>query len=88
MIMYSAVKIFPINSEYPIIFTGKRHSDCFEKAFSLHIEHNRKKDAQGFLTDEDKFLDRYEAKHEARKCHQLLNDDGTRELFSEDIWPE
>lgn len=88
MIICSAVKMYPLNQDYPIIFCGKRHSDCFETAFHLHIEHDRKKDEQGFLTDDNKFLDRYDAKHEARKCHQLIKDDESRELFSEDIWPE
>lgn len=44
---------------------------------------------QGFLTDDSRFLDRYDAKHEARKCRQLIvDDDKYRELFGEDMWLE
>lgn len=88
MITHSAVLFYPVGSNNPILITGKRHSDCYNTAHKLGIDHDKNLDIQGFLTDNYIFLDRYEAKHEARKCRQLIHDDeGSRELFSEDIWP-
>ena len=55
----------------------------------MGYEWDKEELVQGFFTDDGRFLDRYDAKIEARKCRQLIEDDDKyRELFSEDIWPE
>lgn len=89
MIIASAIKFFPHFGEYPVIICGKRHADCFEEAYQMGYEWDKEDLVQGFLTDDSRFLDRYDAKYEARKCRQLIvDDDKYRELFSEDMWPE
>lgn len=88
MIICSAVMFHEFGYGYPIILTGKHHSDCFKKAFEMHLSYDKQKCIQGFLTDTFQFLDRYNAKPEARKCGQLLHDNDSRELFSEDIWTD
>lgn len=55
----------------------------------MGYEWDKEELVQGFFTDDGRFLDRYDAKIEARKCRQLIEDDDNfRELFSEDIQPE
>lgn len=89
MIICSAIKFYQKDDEeYPVIMTAKRHADVFEKMFNLGIKYHKDSAIQGFLTDDNHFLDRYEAKHEARRCGQLVVDTGDRALYSEDIWPE
>lgn len=89
MIVASAIKFTPHFRDYPVIICGKRHADCLEEAFDMGYEWDKEELIQGFLTDDNRFLDRYDAKIEARKCRQLVEDnDNFRELFSEDIWPE
>ena len=82
MIIASAIKFTPHFGKYPVIICEKRHADCL-------YEWDKEELVQGFFTDDGRFLDRYDAKIEARKCRQLVEDDDKyRELFSEDIWPE
>ena len=89
MIVASAIKFIPHFRDYPVIICGKRHANCLEEAFDMGYEWDKEKLIQGFLTDDNRFLDRYDAKIEARKCRQLVEDnDNFRELFSEDIWPK
>ena len=89
MIIASAIEFFPHFGEYPVIICGKRHADCLEEAYQMGYEWGKEELVQGFFTDDGRFLDRYDAKIEARKCRQLIEDDDKyRELFSEDIWPE
>ena len=85
----SAIKFFTIdNPDYPIIFTGKRHSDIFEKMFKMGIKYNKTTAVQGFITDDNKFVDRIEAKKIAVENNQLIVpiEDTYFQLFSEDIW--
>lgn len=89
MIIASAIKFVPLFDEYSVIICGKRHADCLEKAFQMGYEWSKEDIVQGFMTDDSRFLDRYEAKPEARRCNRLIvDDDKYRELFSEDMWPE
>lgn len=87
MIKYSAILFFDENN-YPVIITGLRHADILEKMFKYKIKYNKDKSIQGFITDENQFLDRYEAKKEAKKYNQIIEETKLAELFSEDIWPE
>jgi hypothetical protein len=87
MIIASAIKFKKRDSEYPIILTGLRHSDIREELFKLYPK-NQENIIEGFLTDDDRFLDRYDAKKEAIECDQLFEDTFCQALYSEDIWPE
>lgn len=91
MIARSAIKFYlasDYKKENPIIMTGLRHCDIYEQMFKLHIVYDKASAVQGFITDEDKFIDRYEAVYVARAANQVSIDFNEAQLFSEDIWPE
>jgi hypothetical protein len=89
----AAIKFYPKDSEYPQIVCGKRHCNCFEWMFNHRVEYDKKTHIQGFLTDENQFVDRYDAFIIAVNADQLLPQakeeyEGKKvvQLFSEDVW--
>lgn len=92
MIIASAIRFFfisDIDHEYPQIWTGCRHPDILEKMFGKRVLYDTATAVQGFLTDDNRFLNRYEAKEYAIKCGQLTSEEIEYiELYSEDLWPE
>ena len=92
-VVSAAIKFYIKDNTYPIIMCGKRHCDVLEKIYNMHIEYDKQTAAQGFLTDNDTFVDRYEAFEIARAADQLLpeakeeyKDKIITQLFSEDVW--
>ena len=81
----SAIKFYPIDSEYPQIVCGKRHCDCFEWMFKHQVEYDKKTHEQGFLTDTNEFVDRYEATKIAWHNHQILTNSDTYEKIMRDM---
>lgn len=86
-IIAAAIKFYMENDPYPSIMTAKRHCNILEKMYDLHIKYDRKTYIQGFLTDTNLFLDRYEALKLAKENGQIPKDWKYAELFSEDLWP-
>lgn len=92
MIIASAIKFFykeDTEHRFPQIWTGLRHADIFERMFKMGVEYDKESHIQGFVTDDNRFLNRYEARHEAVECRQvdpLFFTAGA--LYSEDLWPE
>lgn len=84
----AAIKFTLLNEFYPFIVTAKRHADVFEKLYKLNITYDKSTAVQGFLTDTNQFVDRYEAKKIAVAANQLIVplEDTYAELFSEDVW--
>ena len=84
----SAIKFYSVDSDYPIIMTGKRHADILYSMWKSNILYLKSRAIQGFLTDTDRFVDRYEAKKIAVVANQLIvpEKDTYAELFSEDVW--
>ena len=85
----AAIKFYPKDSEYPQIVCGKRHCDCFEWMFNHRVEYDKTTHIQGFLTNTDQFVDRYEAMNMALDWGQVSKDDGFhsgQQLYSEDLW--
>lgn len=83
----AAIKFYPKDSEYPQIVCGKRHCDCFEWMFTHRVEYDKQIHEQGFLTENNQFVDRYSAMYLAHD--QLLNPSDYKPgspLFSEDLW--
>lgn len=83
----AAIKFYPKDSEYPQIVCGKRHCDCFEWMFTHRVEYDKQTHEQGFLTENNQFVDRYSAMYLAHG--QLLNPSDYKPgfpLFSEDLW--
>lgn len=67
-----------------------RHGDAFYiiSQFVDTSELDKTKTEQGFMTNDDRFLDRYEAMEHAIACGQLPPDADKecKELYSEDLW--
>ena len=95
----AAIKFKPKGYEYFQIMCGKRHCNVLEMMYNLRIEYEKATAVQGFLTDEDQFVDRYDAAQMAYRNGQILPDSDLLEkmnadpdmlnayqLFSEDVW--
>lgn len=69
-----------------IVYTGKRHCDCFAAARAAG-ETSPRNEVQGFVTEEGRFVDRREAARIALKAGQIekLQYSSTN-LFSEDLY--
>lgn len=67
-----------------------RHADAFYIISQLldRDEIDKPRTQQGFLTHEEKFLDRYDAMDHAIACNQLPPEakEACAELYSEDLW--
>lgn len=87
-IFCAAVKIIQNEGAYPLIICGHRHADCWETAHEHHITYLTENTIQGFLTDSNRFVDRYEAKKIAVAANQLIVpiEETYAELYSEDIY--
>lgn len=85
----AAIKFYPEDSEYPQIVCGKRHCDCFEWMFNHRVKYDKNTHEQGFLTNTNQFVDRYEAMNMALDWGQVSAEDGYengQQLYSEDLW--
>lgn len=88
MIVKAAVKIFDIKQNKEIILPAHRHVDIYEILYNLGY----KKDVdyhlikEGFLDENDVFLDRHAAWLDAVYSHQIVSNNNYKELFSEDIY--
>lgn len=80
---------YPTNINYGLIVCGYRHHNCLEQ-ISKMIDRQRMIEVgytQGFLTNNNRFVDRVEAKTIAENSHQLLEKiSKSNELYSEDVW--
>ena len=86
-IVSSAIKFRETtNSPYWYVICGKRHCDCFETMFNYKIVYDKLSHVQGFLTDTNQFVDRYEAAEIAFNAKQIS--EPLSILYSEDVWPE
>ena len=91
MITKAAVKIFDIRQNKEIIIPCHRHCDAYEILYNFGYKKNIDyyKIQEGFLDEDDVFLDRHCAYLEAMYDHQLMVVDKNikcQELFSEDLW--
>ena len=70
------------------MWVGKRHSDCFYSMMASGVKPGGKpKEVQGFVTDENRFVDRAEAYVIAVACGQIKDRPGTTKiLVSEDLY--
>ena len=95
----AAIKFKPRGCDYFQIMCGKRHCDVLEMMYKLGIEYEKLSATQGFLTDDDQFVDRYDAAQMAFRSGQMLKDTDIYKkmcedqehinaypLFSEDVW--
>lgn len=80
----------PKNIASGFVVAGRRHHNCFFTAANLYGKPVREmcfpaNPVQGFLTSDDRFVDRIEAARIAEDCGQIVVD-STNCLFSEDIY--
>ena len=86
-IISSAILFKPKDSDYFQIMCGKRHCDVFELMKKHQIEYDRDTAIQGFLTESNRFLNRYDAYDLALTNHQISNAKPFNPcLYSEDLW--
>lgn len=85
----------PDNIETGLVICGRRHGNCFHTKTLLcdslreKIKHVTPK--QGFVTNENHFVDRFDAVRIAKAANQVKADTGELlqlgdELVSEDLW--
>jgi len=81
----------PKNIESGLIVCGRRHHNCFLTAFELNdgkkvrgLDERNRTVIQGFLTSDDRFVDRKEGGQIAFRAQQI--DKLTKCLFSEDLY--
>jgi hypothetical protein len=74
----------PKNIETGFVICGQRHHNCFMTVHILNQKLPNYKQTQGFLTSDNRFLDRKEAGELAYSCGQIKSP--TKMLFSEDIY--
>jgi len=69
------------------IYTGKRHWNALKSMWEDNIKYDKPSHIEGFMTDADRFVDRYEAAKIAIEAHQIISDDFNGKcLYSEDVW--
>ena len=73
------------------VWIGKRHGDCIRQIVEETGQRpvDRFRFTQGFVTDDNHFVDRQEAFKIAVECNQLLNKEepwAQPTLMSEDLW--
>ncbi len=90
MIVKACVRFYAKDNDTMWEIPCHRHADAFYilSQFCETNVINKRKTEQGFLTENDIFLNRYEAMDEAIRCKQLSPEDKERcaELYSEDLW--
>jgi len=87
-IVAAAIKFRQIENEEFEVWTGRRHAEIFDFMHSNGIKYDKTSAIQGFVTDTNEFVNRYEAKKIAVAANQLIVPESSThaELFSEDVW--
>lgn len=89
-IVRSAIWALPKGEHYPMIFTGLRHADIYEKIFKAGYKKEDLGIVEGFMTSDNRFVDRHEAFDIAYAENQIVSCDYWKNggLYSEDLWPD
>ena len=84
-IICAACKVYIDDSRY-VIYTGRRHNEIMETLHDKHLTY--KYLVNGFMTSDDRFVDRVEAKKIAVAANQLIVpiEETYAALYSEDVW--
>jgi len=90
MIIRAAVKVH-MNDGRDIMISCHRHCDAYEILHNFGYSYtDYRRDMEGFLTDDGRFLDRVEAAAYAYECGQITHEEYDALeiscLFSEDLW--
>jgi len=86
-------KYKPTNIETGLVVEGHRHADIIRTMVNLlgkrtctNGEDCAGKSVQGFVTNTNRFVDRYEGIKIAREANQIISDTTFKELYSEDLY--
>ncbi len=80
----------PTNVDVGVVVCGHRHPHCIHTFIALTGKRSIKPECgeyiQGFLTNLNRFVDRFEALEIAKKQNQIINPNVGNQLYSEDIY--
>jgi len=83
----------PKNIDVGTVVCGHRHHNCIHTVFTLcklrsvtFAEDAAGEDVQGFLTNTNRFVDRYDGMEIAIACGQVGEEKTGKELYSEDLY--
>lgn len=86
-------KYLPTNVDKGVVVEGHRHADIIRTVVNLigkrtctNGEDCTGESIQGFVTNKNRFVDRYEAMVIAKKANQIISDTTFPELYSEDLY--
>ena len=82
----SAIKFLPKDSNWPVIVMGHRHCNCFEWMHNHKVEYEKTSHIQGFVTSENRFVDRYEAAQIAWRERQVLEESDVYQKMYDDYF--
>ncbi len=95
-IVCSAIKVSFLGTEYDGLYLGLRHADCFMKMTERRVLLGTKEsmrvpmirnNIQGFLTTENRFVNRKDAMVIAKRHNQVIHNVGNgKELYSENLY--
>ena len=80
----------PYNVDKGIVFCGWRHPNCMYQMVAItgkrSVESEVGENIQGFLTSQNRFVDRKEGLEIALKANQVINIHYGSQLYSEDLY--
>jgi hypothetical protein len=86
-------KYKPLNIDTGLVVEGHRHADIIRTMWNLlgkrtcqFGEDCSGESVQGFVTNENRFVDRVEGMKIARAANQVISDTNFPELYSEDLY--
>lgn len=68
------------------IWTGKRHGGIIQQMVKDGVTKRIKQENQGFITEDNEFLNREEAYIRAVECNQIKDNHRIKKLLSEMVW--
>jgi hypothetical protein len=82
--------VLPVNCDKGLVFCGFRHVHCIRTMSSITGKRSVTAEVghyvQGFLTSENRFVDRKEGLQIAKNSKQIIHKNFLNQLFSEDLW--
>ena len=82
----AAIKFYPKDSGWPVIVMGYRHAECLRWMFKHQVSYEKSSHIQGFVTSENRFVDRYEAAQIAWRERQVLEESDVYQKMYDDYF--
>ena len=81
----AAIKFYPKDSGWPVIVMSYRHAECFGWMFKHQVDYEKFSHVQGFVTNANRFVDRYEAAQIAWRARQFLEESNVYHQMTVDL---